>query len=199
MIDESQPGQPDARGQGTAVTSKICGNRAGVAKKTTIIPVVFDKLSTLSYTNIWKEVLRDIRRRQAANPSSARPGKTVVNFAIEDLQFPYLVLGIKGVLKQIMAFDVIIVVAAESGAVTNNSPALSHDPSRWASSDFPIIVVSSVDESFRMSTFSQFSDRISAWAIGENNIAALHSDNTEYTMTTGTSYGKFSMLKSVQA
>ena len=199
MIHGSLPGQSDETGHGTLVTSKICGNIAGVAKKTTIIPVKVNVLNILSFTNIWKKVLRDIRRRQAENPSSARPGKTVINLSLVYDRVLNIGSGMKNVLKEIMALDVVIVVSAGNDAEKKHSSALTYFPSKWASSDLPIIVVSSVDQRFRISTWSQHSDQTSAWAIGEENTVASFNSNTEYFKQDGNSVSKCSILKSVQA
>ena len=206
MVPGCRPGKSDETGHGTAVTSKICGNIAGVAKKTTIIPVKINVANPLSWTSMWTKVLQDIQRRQAANPSSARRGKTVVNFSINypiDETFNIEGSQLKNILRSIMALDVVIVVSAGNNAVRNHSPALTDIPSKWAADDFPIIVVSSVDQRFRRSTWSQYSDKTSAWAIGEGNTVALPDSNTGMVRTgpntDGTSFGKCSILKSAQA
>ena len=205
MVPGCRPGHSDETGHGTAVTSKICGYIAGVAKKTTIIPVKVNLANLLSWTSMWTRVFQDIQRRRAESPSSARRGKTVVNFSVgynwaSNYVFPD---PLKNVLKNIVALDVVIVVGAGNDAVTNQSPALTQVPAIWANEDLPIIVVSSVDRRFRRSTWSQYSDRTSVWAIGERNTVAVPHDNFARIRsglnTIGTSFGKCSILKSLQA
>lgn len=192
IIPGAIPGYSDETGHGTGVASKVCGQRAGVAKLTTIIPVKVNTQNVLSWTSLWTRTLNDIRDRQRTN-RGASSGKTVINFSITypgDSSISYEVDQVKPILANIMALGVVIVVAAGNDREAGGM-AVSHAPAVWAGRDFPIIVVSSVDRTFQLSEFSQYGPQTAVWAIGERNVIASTDGRNFFKFNVdGTSFGK---------
>ena len=192
MVLGATSAHDDPDGHGTAVISKVCGKIAGITKETTIIPVKFNSANILSLTSMWSKVLKDVRRRQTGYPPTALPGKTVINFSnrVEvTLDLPAL-SQLKLVLKRLMDLGVVIVASAGNDALEYGSPAITGYPQLWASNEFPIIVVSSVDRTFAPSPFSQYGEQTCVWAIGSENVCAVSNSPNGYLPFSGTSFGR---------
>jgi len=191
IVPGANSARDDPLGHGTAVTSKICGGMAGVAKKTTIIPVKFNANNILSWSSMWTRTLNDIKDRQQQG-RGASPGKTVVNFSNEYSQAENTpdIQRVKRVLEEIMARGVPIVVAAGNARGTHG-PGIVRAPAVWAAQSFPVIVVSSVDRNFQSSYFSQYDVQTTVWAIGEGNVIAWRTGPAAFRAgAAGTSYGQ---------
>ena len=189
----------DPRGHGTQVTSKICGLDTGVTKKTTIIPVKFDVNTLQSYILIWKLILEDIYARRKTMPPTALPGKTVINYShsvISKFQWDERgIQNIKPIMAELMSLGVVIVVSAGNARQDQGgNPAILRPPASWASSDFPIIVVSAVDREFKPEPYSNYGPQTSVWAIGQNNLVAMANSDDGYYLKPGTSFGTFQCL-----
>lgn len=181
----------DPTGHGTAVTSKICGQISGVAKRTTIIPVKINTDNMLSWTSMWTRTLNDIKQRREQG-RGALPGKTVVNFSNEygQAEDSFDIRRVKPILGEIMSLGVPIVVAAGNSR-QEIGPAIVSAPAVWAASDFPLLVVSSVDRNFQASDFSQYGAQTSVWAVGEENVIAWPTGDADFRPNgSGTSYGQ---------
>ncbi len=112
---------------GTCMALRICGKRSGVAKQTTIIPVV-TKASQESLVTGLEKILADIPERR--KKGQCLPGKTVVTMSLNILvpNPKYLTL-LSETIKGIMNLGVVVVCSAGNG----DSP----DSDDWEASTYP--------------------------------------------------------------
>lgn len=110
------PGAPQVKADyhrkshGTCMASRICGKRSGVAKQTTIIPVVIQE-SLGGLVSGLQKALEDIPERQKKGQSL--PGKTVVSISLNvpTTDSKYITL-LSDAIKGIMNLGVVVVCSA---------------------------------------------------------------------------------------
>ena len=183
------------------MASKICGHYAGVAKQTTIIPVKVGEpgfIDLATFFEAWSRIVQDIRRRRAMNPSTATPGKTIVNISsgatpINILADMALTATLKQHINALIGLDVIIVAAAGNSAKDQNSAEIRSYPAKLAAPNLPIIVASSLNTQFGISSFSNYGPQTCVWGIGEGCVLAVNR-GTDFYQADGTSYGKFQIM-----
>ena len=169
---------------GTCVASKIAGARFGVAKDTHI-EILKATLNVADLTWAFLKARDDIRWRN-------REKKSVILFtggALEpfypgqDLQQPWTRL--KQLMQDLIDADVVIVVS--SGNQAQRNPRVDLIPAVWATRDYPLVVVGSVDNDGKSAWFSQGPNQVTAYAPGNTVQCAL---DTEYRsqFRYGTSY-----------
>ena len=195
IIPPAQATDTDEHGHGTSVASKICGKVAGVAKRTTIIPVkVKGDATTLAiWIAAWRQILEDIQRRQNMNPPTALAGKTIINISGGfDSTNQVVRMGMSAVrnhIQGIIALDVVIVSAAGNSRMEQGgNPEIRSFPAFWASDNLPIIVASSLDGQFNEAPTSNYGPQTSVWGIGVHNLIAV-SYRQSYYWSSGTSLG----------
>lgn len=168
----------------------MCGRRAGVAKDTTIIPVVLSIEDDDSALTLWTDVLYDIQDRREES-KTALPGKTVINFSYSLGTGLVPDNGIRQnttqkIMQLIMNLGVPIVISAG-----NAGTDIVRAPAKWADETFKIIVASSVDRNFERSSWSNAGKQTTIWGIGSQNVIAGTSRPWEYDVNaSGTSFGK---------
>ena len=179
------------------MTSKICGKITGVAKKTTIIPVI----DTLD--DQWKSIRLDIERRRSENPPTATAGKTIVNYSLEVIKLHNGVSihtsdsaaveekrNVLAEIKKLIDLDVVVVVSAGHTEKENHwDPTIDGLPALWAERSFPMIVVSGLTQNLQKGHWSNYGPQTTTWGIGENVVGAHHADRGELKFRTGNSYG----------
>lgn len=113
---------------GTCMASRICGKRSGVAKQTTIIPVVILP-SQESFLSGLQQILADIPGRR--EKGQCLPGKTVVTMSI-NMQFhdPKYITLLSDAINGIMNLGIVVVCSA--GNDGKNS-----DYNDWEASTYP--------------------------------------------------------------
>lgn len=168
------------------MASKVCGNKNGVAKQTTLIDVKHAESaeSILSCLNL---VLTDIISRQ--NKGQALPGKTVLSMSlaipaasITKNQRTYM----QSILETIMKRGVICVCAAGNSAEAEGF-ARTRFPAALTSSTFPLIPVGAVDINGNVPIFSQ---QGAIYTVGVDSQCASFNDNIYYEDADGTSGGE---------
>ena len=128
------PGAPQVKADyhseshGTCMASRICGKRSGVAKQTTIIPVVIRE-SLGGLVSGLQKALEDIPERQ--NKGQSLPGKTVVTISLNvpTSDSKYITL-LSDAIKGIMNLGVVVVCSAGNAG---NNP----DSDDWEAYTYP--------------------------------------------------------------
>lgn len=144
-------------------------------------------------------MIRDdvLLRRGKQNPQArtALPGKTVINLSFNFIagrskSAQAVFSAMKPDMLELMELGIVIVTSAGNDFDhLQTSGDIKSYPARWAASDFPLIVVSSVGRNFVPSTWSLYGAQTTVWAIGEDNLIANSSVRGGYDVSSGTSFG----------
>lgn len=98
-------------------------------------------------------------------------------------------------ITSLMELGVIVVVPAgnigkgSDTSVLDTTSEVRHPPAMWAEDGFPLIVASSVSQSFSLTPDSKYGPQTCVWGVGEWCVVA---NLDSYTYRSGTSYGKLS-------
>ncbi|KAL9132111.1 MAG: hypothetical protein Q9175_006608 [Cornicularia normoerica] len=157
----------DVTGHGTCIASKICGFTDGPAKRTIIIPVIFE-MKIESLLAVLSILISDIksRRRRHGTTKQALPGRTSVimawSFLMTDSRF---IEQFKDYLDKIFKLGLGIYVEAGNQDGMRNGDGRGYHPfvSTWlpaalASKDFPVVAVGAADTAGRITLHSQAGD-----------------------------------------
>ena len=146
------------RSHGTCMASRICGKRSGVAKQTTIIPVVIVATQESLVAGLEK-VLADIPERR--KKGQCLPGKTVVtmslNFPISDSKYITL---LSDAIKGIINLGVVVVCSAGNDDGPNSDEwEASTDPAALARTQLPwLFRIGAVDNTGVLPSWAQKGD-----------------------------------------
>ena len=143
---------------GTCMASRICGKRSGVAKQTTVIPVVTTG-SQESLVATLQQVLEDIPERR--KKGQCLPGKTVVTMSlIIPVPNPTYVTLLSDAIKGIINLGVVVVCAAgNDGADPDDDWESNYYPAALAKTKLPwLFRIGAVDNKGILPSWAQQGD-----------------------------------------
>ncbi|PVH97993.1 hypothetical protein DM02DRAFT_730159 [Periconia macrospinosa] len=146
----------DGIGHGTCVAAMAADSFFGVAKRATIVPV---KLKTIPQPDNGPGLVQ-------VDSVESDPVLSAYNFTVvvDKTEHPGIIERFRGLIEDIMAEDVPVIVAAGNNAA--KTPTINTEPQIFEGPNFPIINVGAVDDDGNEANFSQRGTQLNVHAFG---------------------------------
>ncbi|KAK9770403.1 putative Peptidase S8/S53 domain-containing protein [Seiridium cardinale] len=171
------------KAHGTCTADKAVGAKYGSSKKAKLVVVQSGELGLLEINDATRKILADItdkadRKKKSVVSISMTGDPADPDSDIQDL--------LEESLQELFALDVPVITA--SGNDRKNEPDVDTIPAQWARSEYPLIVVGSVDFDGKRSDFSQGGAQVTIHAPDKDVTCVPESGNEPSTGRSGTSF-----------